>query len=275
DVFAWQKKHPAFDDCHDEQKRDRRPPKRLIAYDEDSSQASDTEPVTPLPKTSYNPARSHFDFVSQPSPPKFRKATHSKGSATASQPPAPTLQPLLTTSPPSSAASIQAVLKMQEKAFKLLKEIKLKLDTLENAMENFRNFTEPNQTAADPVDGAMLSLLPLAIHSDLEELEQYLHTPKNRSDLVAHFSRLGGSSLQDALRQLMRRYIADTLAQDFSLTGRKGKRPFNTLHLLEVITETLKKVFATATEVEIHNGIADWLRYAPSRQKKRIFQCDE
>ncbi|KAL1486850.1 hypothetical protein MTO96_046793, partial [Rhipicephalus appendiculatus] len=66
----------------------------------------------------------------------------------------------------------------QEKTYKLLKEIKLKLDTLENAMENFHNSTEPNQTAADPVDGAMLSLLPLAIHSDLEELEQYLRTPK-------------------------------------------------------------------------------------------------
>ncbi|KAH6925051.1 hypothetical protein HPB50_000211 [Hyalomma asiaticum] len=125
---------------------------------------------------------------------------------------------------------------VQEKTLKLLKEIKLKLDTLENAVESLQNSTEPNHTAADPIDGAMLSLLPLAIDSDLEELEQYLQTPKNRTDLVAHFSRLGGSSLQDALRQLMRRYMADTLAQEFSLTGRKGKRPFNTLQLLQVIT---------------------------------------
>ncbi|KAH6920011.1 hypothetical protein HPB50_029001 [Hyalomma asiaticum] len=55
---------------------------------------------------------------------------------------------------------------------------------------------------------------------------------------VAHFSRLGGS-LQDALRQLMRRYMADTLAQEFSLTGRKGKRSFNTLLLLQVITSKI------------------------------------
>lgn len=125
---------------------------------------------------------------------------------------------------------------MQEKTFKLLKEIKLKLEALENAMESLQNSTEPNRTAADPIDGALLDLLPLAVHSDLEELEQYLRTPKNRTDLVAHFSRLGGSSLQDALRQLMRRYMADVLAQDFSLTGRKGKLPFNALQLLQVIT---------------------------------------
>ncbi|XP_037502382.1 uncharacterized protein LOC119376704 [Rhipicephalus sanguineus] len=164
-------------------KRDRRPPKRLIASDEESAHASDTEPLTPVPGPSYNPARSHFDFVAQPPPPKFRKTAHSKGSATASQPTAPTLQPLLTTSQPSSAASIQAVLKMQEKTFKLLKEIKLKLEALENAMESLQNSTEPNRTAADPIDGALLDLLPLAVHSDLEELEQYLRTPKNRTDL--------------------------------------------------------------------------------------------
>lgn len=42
--------------------------------------------------------------------------------------------------------------------------------------------------------------------------------------------------MQDSVRKIMRRCMCDTLAQDFSLTGRKGKRPFIGLYLLQVLT---------------------------------------
>ncbi|XP_070385174.1 uncharacterized protein [Dermacentor albipictus] len=156
---------------------------------------------------------------------------------------------------------------------KLLKEVKgirAQVDGLEKSIQRIEQaITENKQPCAQPVSSAILELLPLATHQRLEELQWQLHDEKNRTDLMAHLSRIGGTSVQDSVRKIMRRCMCDTLAQDFSLTGRKGKRPFIGLYLLQVLTETLKSNFAQATESQIHLSIAEWLRYAPSRQKKR------
>ncbi|XP_075525137.1 uncharacterized protein LOC142557296 isoform X2 [Dermacentor variabilis] len=232
------------DGCYEPKKRRAQ---QRTSSNEESVCASDTESGTAVPG---------------PPPPKFRKTAPSKGTTIPLQPDASTMQPLPT-------ASVQAILKVQEETLKLLKETKAQLDTLANAVQELKNSGRPEQTSGDTVDSGMLDLLPLDTHRDLEKLEQYLRIPKNKTDLVAYFSRLGGPSVLKAARRLMRRCMRDVLARDFSLTRRKGKRPFNDLQLLQVATEALQKAFTTATEADVHGGIANWLRYAPSREKKR------
>ncbi|XP_065312479.1 uncharacterized protein [Dermacentor albipictus] len=239
------------DGCHEPK---RRRAQQQTSSDEGGVCASDTESVSPIPG---------------PPPSKFRKTAPSEGATIPLQPTTPTSQPVASTMQALPTASVQAILKVQEETFKLLKEMKAQLDTLANAVQGLENPVGPEQTSGGPVDSGMLDLLPLATHHDLEKLEQCLHIPKNRTELVTYFSQLGGPSLLKAARHLMRRCMRDVLAQDFSLTGRKGKRPFNDLQLLQVATEALQKAFTTATEADVHGGIANWLRYAPSRQKKR------
>lgn len=258
----------AFDNGRREPKRKRRA-QRLASSDEEGVYGSDAECVTPVSGPLCGPARAPLNSVSQPPTPKFRKTAPSKGTTVAMQPTAPSLQPVAATLQALPTASIQPILKMQEETFKLLNEMKAQLDTLENAVQGLQNSVPPRQTSGGSTDTGMLDLLPLATHQDLEKLEHCLRTLKNRTGLVAHFSLFGGSSLIGALRYLMRKCMKDALAQDFSLTGRKGKRPFNALQLLQVVTETLQKAYTTATETDIHSGIAAWLRHAPSRQKKR------
>ncbi|KAL1486114.1 hypothetical protein MTO96_031523 [Rhipicephalus appendiculatus] len=66
----------------------------------------------------------------------------------------------------------------------------------------------------------------------------------------------------------MKRCMADTLAETYCLTGRKGKKPFRDLRLLSVIIAALQKSYPKCTESELHRLIGDHLRYAPSRCKK-------
>ncbi|XP_064479752.1 uncharacterized protein LOC135393176 isoform X2 [Ornithodoros turicata] len=87
--------------------------------------------------------------------------------------------------------------------------------------------------------------------------------------VVHYLSRIGGASPKDCLRHVMRRCMKDDLAQHFCLTGRKGKLPFLGPRLLEVITDAMLRTFPDITEAAFKSQVSDWLRYAPSRLKKR------
>ncbi|XP_070385173.1 uncharacterized protein [Dermacentor albipictus] len=253
-----------------QQRRKRRPPARLESSDEESIDF----PV-PLRGQCFNSSQQTAKFVSRPPPPKIVKLSRFKPQSLASQ------DPQIQKAPPSREVALDdgdsfaEKRKLDQNAMlgKLLKEVKgirAQVDGLEKSIQRIEQaITENKQPCAQPVSSAILELLPLATHQRLEELQWQLHDEKNRTDLMAHLSRIGGTSVQDSVRKIMRRCMCDTLAQDFSLTGRKGKRPFIGLYLLQVLTETLKSNFAQATESQIHLSIAEWLRYAPSRQKKR------
>ncbi|XP_049511193.1 uncharacterized protein LOC125939796 [Dermacentor silvarum] len=80
---------------------------------------------------------------------------------------------------------------------------------------------------------------------------------------------IGGSCPKDCIRRVMKRCLTDELAETFCLTGRKGKKPFRELALFGVIVAALQKSYPRCTETELHHLIADHLRHAPARCKKR------
>ncbi|XP_077484465.1 uncharacterized protein LOC144094357 isoform X2 [Amblyomma americanum] len=254
------------------QKRKRRPVQRLISSDESDSEGNTYDvPFADLPHPS--PI-----FVPQPPPPKIAKSKEhalSPLAATASsirRSPATILQqPTEDSQAPQQGKSHRNSLQL--KTIRMLKEMKVLMNEQLKILKNLQNtimlHLQPSTAAAEPVDSTVLDLLPLSTHSSLEQLEQHLCVAKKRSDLVAHLSLIGGSSLKDGLRQVMKKCICDSLARDFSLTGRKGKRSFIGLQLLLVVTETLRSSFPKATDCQIQMCVAEWLRYAPSRCKKR------
>lgn len=178
------------------------------------------------------------------------------------------------------AEELRKQLHVQEEMRKVLEDIREMMDSQGKALQRFlgrvtEQYNEP--TVDDPADSAIIKLLPLSTQQSLQQLEQHLSTAKNRADLVAHLSRVHrmdylsrghGLSMQRGAPHLMRRCMCDKLAQEFSFTGRKGKWPFNSLQLSRVITDTLLRNYPT-TEHSVYHAIADWLRHAPGRHRKR------
>jgi hypothetical protein len=50
-----------------------------------------------------------------------------------------------------------------------------------------------------------------------------------------HFTLLGGSTVKEATRTILKRAVSHRVALQFNMTGQMGKRAFNDLLLLKVI----------------------------------------
>ncbi|KAM7310765.1 uncharacterized protein ISCGN_007673 [Ixodes scapularis] len=134
---------------------------------------------------------------------------------------------------------------------------------------------EPKKPTTIP---AVLHLLPLSSHEDVAQLETLLQEDENKEALIAHLALIGGSSVQDVTRSVMKRCMLDALAKNYCMTGRKGKLRMEHLQLVCVVTGAVHRCF----EQKKKNGeeaivvqknttlkaIADWLRYAAARVKK-------
>lgn len=53
---------------------------------------------------------------------------------------------------------------------------------------------------------------------------------------IAHLALIGGSSVQDVTRSVMKRCMLDALAKNYCMTGRKGKLRMEHLQLVCVVT---------------------------------------
>ncbi|XP_040078388.2 uncharacterized protein LOC120850090 [Ixodes scapularis] len=133
----------------------------------------------------------------------------------------------------------------------------------------------PNKLSVRP---EIYQLFPLATHEDLLCLEDHLKDGENKEALILHFALLGGSTVVDVTRQVMRRCMLDSLAQNYCVTGRKGKKPMRDLGLLGVVIGAVRTCFKqkaqngepaiTVQEADVKRAVAEWVRHAPARTKK-------
>ncbi|KAK7131750.1 hypothetical protein R3I93_018345 [Phoxinus phoxinus] len=85
------------------------------------------------------------------------------------------------------------------------------------------------------------AVFPLTTTEEVEAMNEKLLDPRFTSSVVAMIADVGGSSLDDATRRMMRFLISDEVAIQYSLFGRHGKKRFIDLRLFEVIYGGLKK----------------------------------
>ncbi|XP_041933414.1 nucleolar protein 12-like [Alosa sapidissima] len=72
--------------------------------------------------------------------------------------------------------------------------------------------------------------------------------PPSPPDIRVHMvADIGGTSVDEATRRMMRFMFSNELALTYNLTGKHGKNKFKDLHLFKVVHEALKKNPLTST----------------------------
>ncbi|XP_016127825.1 uncharacterized protein [Sinocyclocheilus grahami] len=111
--------------------------------------------------------------------------------------------------------------------------------------------------------------LPLRTMEQLDETEQHLEDAEAQKRMVSHLSRMGGATVDDAVRRLMHAVLSFSVGSELNWVGRGQKRSFRNTRLQGVLFRALKRtpVGKEATHHQFADVVKKWLRFAPFRQR--------
>ncbi|KAF5286505.1 hypothetical protein FQA39_LY16281 [Lamprigera yunnana] len=139
------------------------------------------------------------------------------------------------------------------------------LDTIQRPVASVSyNFELPKNLPAQ---------FPIKTIEDLEEIEIYLLTSENLTNVSSYFLTLGGKDVTSKTNHILWEILANSLAAKFSFLGtRQEKRAFKDLKLKTVVQ------FLTSPsdkEKSITDAIKTWLKHAPERHAKEKHSDDQ
>ncbi|XP_053189137.1 uncharacterized protein si:dkey-187a12.4 [Scomber japonicus] len=110
--------------------------------------------------------------------------------------------------------------------------------------------------------------LPLNTLEQLDEMERQLEEPGIQKRMVSYLSRMGGATVDDAVRRLMQAVLSFAVGSELNWVGRGQKRSFRNTRLQGVLFRALKRtpVGKEATHHQYADIVKKWLRFAPFRQ---------
>ncbi|XP_061084767.1 uncharacterized protein si:dkey-187a12.4 [Conger conger] len=110
--------------------------------------------------------------------------------------------------------------------------------------------------------------LPLRSMEQLDETERHLEDAGAQKKMVSHLSRMGGATVDDAVRRLMQAVLSFGVGSELNWVGRGQKRSFRNTRLQGVLFRALKRtpVGKEATHHQFADVVKKWLRFAPFRQ---------
>ncbi|XP_076830625.1 uncharacterized protein LOC143476355 [Brachyhypopomus gauderio] len=110
--------------------------------------------------------------------------------------------------------------------------------------------------------------LPLQTMEQLDETERHLEDATAQKRMVSHLSRMGGATVDDAVRRLMQAVLSFGVGSELNWVGRGQKRSFRNTRLQGVLFRALKRtpVGKEATHHQFADVVKKWLRFAPFRQ---------
>ncbi|KAJ8015859.1 hypothetical protein DPEC_G00000880 [Dallia pectoralis] len=121
----------------------------------------------------------------------------------------------------------------------------------------------------DIPDGAVF---PLAVDvEDFIAMNEKFSVPEFMSAVVAMVADIGGSSLEDATRRMMKFLMVPELQRQYNVTGRMGKLCFKNLRLFEVFYCALKSNAMTqnVNRKEVEMALGKWFTGARDRGGER------
>lgn len=110
--------------------------------------------------------------------------------------------------------------------------------------------------------------LPVRTMEQLDETEKHLEDTGAQQRMVSHLSRMGGATVDDAVRRLMQAVLSFAVGSELNWVGRGQKRSFRNTKLQGVLFRALKRtpVGKEATHHQFADVVKKWLRFAPYRQ---------
>ncbi|XP_059184758.1 uncharacterized protein si:dkey-187a12.4 [Centropristis striata] len=114
-------------------------------------------------------------------------------------------------------------------------------------------------------------VFPLQTQVNVEALEEKLGDRSLMSAVVAIVADIGGTSVDDATRRMMKYILSNELALEYNMFGRHGKKKFKDLGLFNVVYEALKKNSLTAqvNQQEAERALSKWFTGARDRGGRR------
>lgn len=111
--------------------------------------------------------------------------------------------------------------------------------------------------------------LPLRTMEQLDVTEQHLEDTEAQRRMVSHLSRMGGATVDDAVRRLMHTVLSFSVGSELNWVGRGQKRSFRNTRLQGVLFRALKRtpIGKEATHHQFADVVKKWLRFAPFRQR--------
>ncbi|XP_065641659.1 uncharacterized protein LOC105846739 [Hydra vulgaris] len=99
------------------------------------------------------------------------------------------------------------------------------------------------------------------------KLEEQCRVLANRTILLCLLSRIGGSSIKDTSKNLLKRLFTNFVMSHLSMDGKGSlkKLPFRDSALCQLVVECVLKRYSTSSLSEIHSCIGSHLRMAPFR----------
>ncbi|XP_065641320.1 uncharacterized protein LOC100198635 [Hydra vulgaris] len=99
------------------------------------------------------------------------------------------------------------------------------------------------------------------------KLEEQCRVLANRTILLRLLSRIGGSSIKDTSKNLLKRLFTNFVMSHLSMDGKGSlkKLPFRDSALCQLVVECVLKRYSTSSLSEIHSCIGSHLRMAPFR----------
>ncbi|XDV26361.1 hypothetical protein PO909_030105 [Leuciscus waleckii] len=150
------------------------------------------------------------------------------------------------------------------------------LTVLEEVKETQRVHGKMLNALLKKQDGSVLEVpegvvLPLKTQADLEALDQKLGDRSLMSAVVAMVADVGGTSVDDATRRMMKYIFSNELAMEYNLFGRHGKKKFKDLRLFNVMYEALKNNTLTSkvNQQEAEKALSKWFIVARDRGGQR------
>ncbi|XP_047139775.1 uncharacterized protein LOC124815286 [Hydra vulgaris] len=150
------------------------------------------------------------------------------------------------------------------------------ITTLEEIKENQKTHSVMLQSIMRQINTPQMEKdneLPIGIHlpissiEDMNNLEEQLKDRSIKRTLTSIVSNIGGSSLDDAIKRMMKFILSNNLGRLCNLSGQAGKVCFSKLEIFEVVCGAVKRnaLTANATQKEIEIELRKWFANARDR----------
>jgi len=126
----------------------------------------------------------------------------------------------------------------------------------------------PNRAVEDTGSSGKKSFELEAVENEdhFNQLEALLSTNSEfKKDLVEKLMTLGGKSLAETLKNMMRRLLTNQVLAKFNLRGKGNKRSMMSTETYKVLLACTMKRHANSTEVDVKDAMAIILKTAPDR----------
>ncbi|KYQ53765.1 hypothetical protein ALC60_05397 [Trachymyrmex zeteki] len=91
--------------------------------------------------------------------------------------------------------------------------------------------------------------LPITTLQELTDFEKKLQEIEFKNAVLNIFQHVGGHNAHIMIRNILRKTVTDTLAQNFSWAGKKTKESFQNLRIAQIIIQAVHKTFANVTDI--------------------------